>query len=84
MQTIMQTLIQDLPNGARMLLKKPGCSLLAIITRALGIGVNTAIFSVFNSVLLRPLPFAQNVAAAVVVAPLSLGGSRALNVFYRP
>lgn len=69
----MNTLWQDLRYGARLLLKKPGFTLIAVLTLALGIGATTAIFSVVNALVFRALPFKQ-AERLVWIANVNEGG----------
>jgi predicted permease len=77
----MDTLFQDIRFGARMLLKNPTVTLVAVLTLALGIGANTAIFSTLNGLFLRPLPVA-NADRLVVIGGQHRGADSASQLSY--
>ncbi|HYH85423.1 MAG TPA: ABC transporter permease [Pyrinomonadaceae bacterium] len=70
----MESLLQDLRFGMRVLWKKPGFTLVAVLTLGISIGINTAVFSVVYAALVRPLPFADPDALVAVAAENKRGG----------
>ncbi len=78
-----ETLVQDGRYGLRNLLRNPGFAFVVILTMALGIGANTAIFSVVNGVLLRPLPYQDGDQLVVLRQQQPLAGVEDMNFSYR-
>ena len=73
----MESVIRDLQFAVRTLFKRPGFTVVALVALALGIGANTAIFSLVNAVILKPLPFPESDRLVWVFGNIRNGGNRA-------
>ena len=73
----MDSILKDIRYGLRGLLKRPGFTVIALVALALGIGANTAIFSLVNAIVLKPLPFPESERLVWVYGNIRNGGNRA-------